>query len=203
MNISHLEANYESVQAEYNRLVREEERFEELAAEDLLQVELNFNTTEAETTMMNMKQAYEAVEGDINALLDKLSEVTVEDVMDEINDQIGYFQEDLEYYQETYLLAQESFNTLAKEKIAAQAAREASQLQYEKDEAFNDAQEEILWYERKIADLEARLVDFEAFSRMPPDALPACGPGMYLDWNAIPQLDITYALGEISLIDGF
>jgi len=37
MNISYLEQNYEAVQAEYNRLVREEDRFEELAAEDELQ----------------------------------------------------------------------------------------------------------------------------------------------------------------------
>jgi hypothetical protein len=60
-----------------------------------------------------------------------------------------------------------------------------------------------LWYERKIGELEVRLVDFEAFSRMPPDALPACGPGMYLDFDGIPQVDITYALGEISAIPGF
>lgn len=60
-----------------------------------------------------------------------------------------------------------------------------------------------MWYERKIGELEARLIDFEAFSRMPPDALPACGDGMYLDWDGIPQLDISYALGMIAQIDGF
>jgi len=76
--------------------------------------------------MENNKADFEAIEGDVQALLDKLSEVTTEDVMDDINSQIGIFEGEQEALYEDYLLAQESFNALAKEKIAAEAARAAS-----------------------------------------------------------------------------
>lgn len=76
--------------------------------------------------MENNKADFEAIEGDVQALLDKLSEVTTEDVMDDINSQIGIFEGEQESLYEDYLLAQESFNALAKEKIAAEAARAAS-----------------------------------------------------------------------------
>jgi hypothetical protein len=65
MNISYLEANYETVQAEYNRLVRDESRFEELAAEDALQADLNIQTQEAEVIMESNKGDFDAIEGDV------------------------------------------------------------------------------------------------------------------------------------------
>jgi hypothetical protein len=60
-----------------------------------------------------------------------------------------------------------------------------------------------LWYERKISDLEARLIDFDSFGKLPPNALPPCGEGMFLDWYGIPQLDLGYALEKISTIKDF
>jgi hypothetical protein len=65
MNISYLESNYETVPAEYNRLVRDETRFEELAAEDALQADLNIQTQEAEVVMESNKADFDAIEGDI------------------------------------------------------------------------------------------------------------------------------------------
>jgi hypothetical protein len=60
-----------------------------------------------------------------------------------------------------------------------------------------------LWYERKISDLEARILDFDDVGKLPPGSLPPCGEGMFLDWYGMPQLDLTYALMKIAEIPGF
>jgi hypothetical protein len=88
MEITNLESRYETLQAEYNTLVRNEERLVQLADEDSLQDELNTNTTNAETIMSNAQMEFNELDGDINSLMDRLATTTVEDVKDEINEKI-------------------------------------------------------------------------------------------------------------------
>lgn len=97
-----------------------------MAEEDALQADLNNQTLEAETVMQTNKDEADNIEGDVNALLERLAESTVQDVMDSINESIDEFRGQQETYYDLYILAQESFNALAKQKIAAEAARTAS-----------------------------------------------------------------------------
>ena len=64
-----------------------------MAEEDALQADLNNQTLEAETVMQTNKDEADNIEGDVNALLERLAESTVQDIMDSINESIYEFRD--------------------------------------------------------------------------------------------------------------
>lgn len=83
-----------------------------------------------------------------------------------------------------------AFNELAKATMALEADRLAREEEYFKQIDWEDAKNNLEWYERRIADLEGRLTDFDAFGgEMDSSMLPPCGPEWYMDDYGIPQMD--------------
>jgi hypothetical protein len=99
--------------------------------------------------------------------------------------------------------AQADFNFYAEQKIVLTTQRDADRVIFEKEEAFSDAQTEMNKFDRKITDLNQRLVDFQGYARMKAGSLPVCSEGMFLDYDEIPQLDMSYVMEKLQAIPGF
>jgi hypothetical protein len=174
-----------------------------LAGYDLADAALDASTKEAEDTMKQSKEKFDDKATDIAALQKKIEETKVQDVIDDINAEIGTLTAEQATFQEDYLDAQADFNFFAEQKIVLTTQRDADRVIFEKEEAFSDAQSEMNKFDRKIADLNQRLVDFQGYARMKSGSLPVCSEGMFLDYDEIPQLDMSYVMEKLQDIPGF